>query len=103
MHACSSHQLVQLNGYVGDILMVELLRLQENGNAISGVRGQGTFVAFDLPTPAIRDTLIQKMRNLGVQMNGCGTRTIRLRPMLVFGPRHAAQFVEILEKALCAL
>lgn len=36
----------------------------------------------------------------GVETSGCGTRTIRLRPMLIFRPDHAQIYCNILENVL---
>ena len=33
-------------------------------------RGLGTFLAFDLPTPELRDALVHSMRQLGPPMGG---------------------------------
>lgn len=36
----------------------------------------------------------------GIEIGGCGEETIRLRPPLVFKPKHAAVFLSILDEAL---
>ncbi|KAG5463322.1 MAG: putative 4-aminobutyrate aminotransferase [Olpidium bornovanus] len=66
--------------------------------ALSNVRGLGTFLAFDLPTPALRDAFVTAMRNRGVHLAGCGERSVRLRPMLVFGKNEADVFLGVLSK-----
>lgn len=60
----------------------------------------GTFLAFDLPTAAARDALVTSMRQKGVQTSGCGTLAVRLRPMLIFQPKHARIYLDVLEQAL---
>lgn len=60
----------------------------------------GTFLAFDLPSAAARDALVHSMRQKGVQTSGCGVHSIRLRPMLIFQPKHAEIYLNILEQAL---
>ncbi|KAK5576388.1 hypothetical protein RB653_007530 [Dictyostelium firmibasis] len=60
---------------------------------IQNIRGEGTFLAIDLPTPAERDRIISHIRLLGVEMGGCGERSIRFRPMLVCQPSHINQFL----------
>eukprot|EP01102_Stenamoeba_stenopodia_P013202 TRINITY_DN4253_c0_g1_i1.p1 TRINITY_DN4253_c0_g1~~TRINITY_DN4253_c0_g1_i1.p1 ORF type:complete len:505 (+),score=157.55 TRINITY_DN4253_c0_g1_i1:46-1560(+) len=67
-------------------------------NWIANVRGRGTFLAFDTPSTDAQTKLVSAMRNNGVELGGCGERSIRIRPMLTFQPRHAAQLLEILEK-----
>jgi len=103
----------QFNTWMGSPIAVILLkaiveqvqkhRLLENVTAVGGaiqqnlsstprlhnVRGKGTFIAFDLATPELRDSFVSHARNLGVNLAGCGDRTVRLRPMLVFDHSHA--------------
>lgn len=43
------------------------------------------------------------MRDLGVECGGSGDTTIRLRPSLIFTPKHAEQFLHILESACSEL
>jgi len=85
----------------GDFTVKGLKLIQdEYPNLISNVRGKGTFIAFDLPSTAARDKLVTQLKQNGLQMGGCGTVSIRIRPMLVFGPKHAAIFLDILNKTL---
>lgn len=37
---------------------------------------------------------------LGIQVGDCGTKSIRLRPCLIFGEYHADIFLEILRDCL---
>jgi len=69
-------------------------------NLASGHRGQeeATFQAFDMPSPEIRDKFLAKMRANGVQVGGSGNQSVRLRPMLTFGPEHVAILAETMEK-----
>jgi 4-aminobutyrate aminotransferase/(S)-3-amino-2-methylpropionate transaminase len=47
-----------------------------------------------------RDSLLAKLRQSGVNCGGCGERSIRLRPALVFQPKHAHIFIDKLEAIL---
>ncbi|ORZ04645.1 4-aminobutyrate aminotransferase [Absidia repens] len=67
---------------------------------LANVRGQGAFIAFDLVDGAHRDKLLTDMRQRGVNVGGCGDRTVRLRPMLTFQQHHADIFLNTLEDAL---
>jgi len=67
---------------------------------ISNVRGVGTFIAVDAPDAKTRDTLIQKIRLRGVELGSCGERSIRLRPALIFKPKHAAIFLDAFDAAV---
>ena len=70
---------------------------------IHSVRGMGTFLAFDLNSQREQAMLVEAMNKRGVELMGCGERSIRLRPMLNFLPKHAKMFLEILEDALISL
>lgn len=66
---------------------------------ISNVRGQGTYLAMDLPTEAVRNDFVGVLKTLGVASGGCGTNSIRFRPSLVFQPKHAAECLDKMDKA----
>jgi 4-aminobutyrate aminotransferase/(S)-3-amino-2-methylpropionate transaminase len=67
---------------------------------VKNVRGLGTFAAFDSANAAQRDKLVYELKQMGVESGGCGSHSLRIRPMLVCTPRHVAQFVERLDKCL---
>ena len=52
---------------------------------VSRVRGLGTFLAFDLPDAAQQGKFLNLLRQSGVEATGSGTKSIRFRPMLIFG------------------
>jgi 4-aminobutyrate aminotransferase/(S)-3-amino-2-methylpropionate transaminase len=64
---------------------------------VSNVRGKGTYIGFDCETTSLRDRLIGSLRHSGIEAAGCGDRTVRTRPSLIFQPRHAAEFLNALE------
>ena len=70
---------------------------------LRNLRGRGTFIAVDGDSPAKRDAIVGKLREGGVHAGGCGEAAIRLRPALVFQPRHADIFLSKLEDALGSL
>ncbi|KAI7907629.1 4-aminobutyrate aminotransferase [Cokeromyces recurvatus] len=82
---------------VGHYLQQNLLELQQQQqqamtattSIITHVRGQGMFIAFDLPDSSQRDSFLLNMRQRGIHMGGCGEQTVRLRPMLTFQKQHA--------------
>ncbi|KAG0201371.1 hypothetical protein BGX28_005796 [Mortierella sp. GBA30] len=83
----------------GAYIKEELLSIESKyPRTISSVRGRGTFLAFDLPSPQERDLFVTKLRSLGVNTGGCGPQSIRLRPMLVFQKKHADIFLDAVEK-----
>lgn len=87
--------------YSGKVLYNGLQDLQARyPHLISRVRGRGTFCSFDTPSDAIRSKLIAKARNKGVVLGGCGERSIRFRPTLVFRDHHAHLFLNIFDGVL---
>ncbi|MBV96163.1 4-aminobutyrate aminotransferase, mitochondrial, partial [Eschrichtius robustus] len=67
---------------------------------ISRVRGRGTFCSFDTPDESIRNKLISIARNKGLMLGGCGDKSIRFRPTLVFRDHHAHLFLNIFSDIL---
>jgi 4-aminobutyrate aminotransferase-like enzyme len=127
---------------------------------ISNLRGKGTFIAYDLPTPELQEKFITALRVKGVESTGCGSRydqfidfifyllfffsfsrfyspyavhfnffffffsfisiyvslylvflilffltarSVRLRPMLTFQPKHAEVYLKIVRDVLADL
>ncbi|EGC36694.1 4-aminobutyrate transaminase [Dictyostelium purpureum] len=67
---------------------------------LSKIRGDGTFLAIDLPTAAERDAIIAAIRLKGVEMGVCGDKSIRFRPMLICKPNHIDQFLNRFDQTL---
>ena len=65
---------------------------------IANTRGLGTLIAFDVKTTAIRDQMVRRIRDMGVEIGGCGSTSIRLRPALTMQPKHAVVFLDILDE-----
>ncbi len=69
------HSLVQHTAAIGETLYQRLNHLATDGKGkgkMSQLRGKGdgTFIAWDMPTPSARDALLREMRSLGVNMAG---------------------------------
>ncbi|WP_437622631.1 aminotransferase class III-fold pyridoxal phosphate-dependent enzyme [Sorangium sp. So ce1151] len=64
---------------------------------LSGARGTGTFAAVDFPHAARRDAALTALRNRGLEVGGSGDRTLRFRPALVFGARHVAEALDLVD------
>lgn len=62
-------------------------------------KGRGFFIAFDLPTPALRNQFLGECKKLGLNIGGCGDQGVRLRPALVFERKHADILADIVAKA----
>jgi L-lysine 6-transaminase len=71
----------------------ELLALARRHPVVSGVRGRGLMLAFDLPDTARRDAFWKGAFDLGLLVLRSGERSIRLRPVLDVTD-------EVIEKAL---
>lgn len=93
--------LVEHAQKVGKVLEKGLNDIRKEFPAlVSATRGRGTFRAFDLPTPKSRDELLASLKKSGVLAGACGTHTIRLRPALIFGEKHAEIFLDKLKTCL---
>ncbi|XP_012943653.1 4-aminobutyrate aminotransferase, mitochondrial [Aplysia californica] len=94
-------QLVATAAEVGQVLLKGLKDLQQKyPGLLQKARGLGTLCAVDMPTVAIRDQIITKMRSKGVHTGGSGVKTLRLRPSLIFKKHHAEMFLETLGSVL---
>ncbi len=88
---------------VGRALGQELERLVERWpRHLSSPRGAGTFRAVDCRDTAHRDTVVARARAVGLEIGGSGERSLRFRPALVFGRRHAEEAVGLLEAAVAS-
>ncbi|KAL2100627.1 hypothetical protein ACEWY4_002388 [Coilia grayii] len=85
----------------GKALLQGLYALQaQYPDLLSRARGQGTFCAIDIKDDATRNSILLKTRNKGVILGGCGDRTIRFRPALIFKEYHVHLFLNIFNDVL---
>ena len=82
----------------GEHLLVELIAVARKHSILQAVRGRGLMLAFDLPTPALRDAFWKGAYELGLLAVRSGERTIRLRPMLDVQADTIRQAVALIEK-----
>lgn len=97
------NNLVERTAQTGDYLYKQLQSLATKyPNKIRNLRGEnfGTFIAWDCESPTHRNELLLKMRGAGVNIGGCGERTVRLRPTLLFEATHANVLLNALEQVL---
>ncbi|ORX34571.1 4-aminobutyrate transaminase [Kockovaella imperatae] len=94
--------LVSHTGSIGDDLYAGLETLAEQSDKMSGLRGkgQGTFIAWDMPSPSVRNSFLSTMRSRGVNIGGCGEAAVRLRPMLIFGERQKEELLGHVEEVI---
>ncbi len=74
--------LVENAGKVGAYFLDQLRDLQRDEPTISGVRGRGMFLAFDLPDPKTREEFWKGLFALGALTLRSGENSIRFRPAL---------------------
>jgi L-lysine 6-transaminase len=75
-------RLVENARVQGERFLAELQGLAGRYPVVSGVRGRGLMLAFDLPSTAVRDAFWKGAYELGLLVVRCGERSIRLRPVL---------------------
>jgi len=51
----------------------------------------------------MRQRLLEAALGNGLNIGGCGTHGVRLRPALVFGAKHCEQMLHILDKTLAVV
>jgi 4-aminobutyrate aminotransferase/(S)-3-amino-2-methylpropionate transaminase len=85
----------------GEYIMQNMERLaKEYPGVLANPRGTGTLIAIDVKDAATRDKIVYDLRQKGIEIGGCGTSAIRLRPSLVFQPKHAEIFLNKLEEVV---
>ena len=87
--------LVEHAGMIGRKLLEELHGLAASESLISGVRGRGLFIAFDLPDGPMRDRFYEGLFDIGLLAIRCGHRSIRFRPALDFTVADATAVIEM--------
>ena len=63
-------------------------------------RGRGLLLAFDLPTPAVRDDFLKRALAKGVFASYTGTRSVRLRPHLITERAHVDDALGVFDEVL---
>jgi L-lysine 6-transaminase len=90
--------LVENARIVGDRIVDALQEIASDCQMISSVRGRGLFIAFDLPTPELRDELWKQLYEGGVLVLKSGERAIRFRPALDITAEAADEAMDILRQ-----
>lgn len=63
-------------------------------------RGLGLLLAFDLPSPTLRDEFLKRALNRGVFASYTGTRSVRLRPHLITEIAHVDDALVVFDEVL---
>jgi 4-aminobutyrate aminotransferase/(S)-3-amino-2-methylpropionate transaminase len=86
--------LIEKTAEIGRNLLEELMQIEN----IKNVRGQGTFIAFDVKD---NNKFADKMLQEKVLLGTCGENSVRLRPSLIFNEEHAELLLTKIK--LCAI
>jgi 4-aminobutyrate aminotransferase / (S)-3-amino-2-methylpropionate transaminase len=70
---------------------------------VTDPRGRGFVLAFDLPTPAVRDDFLKRCLSRGVFATYTGSRSVRLRPHLVTTIADADDAASVFDEVLAEL
>ena len=81
-----TERLVENAAEMGRLFLDELRRLAAAEPLLTGVRGRGLMLAFDLPDRDARERFYQGLFELGLIAIRCGERSIRFRPVLDIKP-----------------
>jgi len=93
--------LVENARHVGEGLLQGLRGFErELSHVLSGSRGLGLMIAFDLPTPELRKKMHGQLLADGQLLLTCGERSTRFRPPLNLTAAEADTALEILRKSL---
>ncbi len=91
-------RLVENAAHMGRLFLAELRRLADDEPLISGVRGRGLMLAFDLPDRDAREKFYRGLFDLGLIVIRCGERSIRFRPVLDITPAVVQDAVGLLRE-----
>jgi len=93
-------RLLENTRLVGERLLGGLRELEREGLPLSGARGRGLMIAFDLPSAEARNRALDVMLKNGLLLLGCGLQSIRFRPPLNLSAAEADLGLEIVRKSL---
>ena len=80
----------------GEQLRAGLRALADEFDALSNVRGLGLMTAADLPSPAVREQVVQAAFHRGLLLLGCGETALRFCPPLCVTAAQVATALDIL-------
>jgi len=87
------YELLDLVQDTSSFLKIEIIRAAKEKGFISNVRGQGNFIGFDVDE-RLTDNFQHWLLKSGIHLIKCGPKSYGLRPALILGPTHAANFRE---------
>ena len=101
LEVMKDEKLVENSARRGTYLLNRLYEIQANfSNLISNARGLGLLCSFDFPTKELRDNFRETCEREKLLILGCGTKTIRFRPMLNITDDELEEGLQVIEKVL---
>ncbi len=92
-------KLVDNAAKMGQVLLQNLEEFQKaHPKLISNARGRGLMCAFDLPNGDLRNKFRSKLYDNGLEILGCGEKTISFRPPLNITEENISEAMKILKK-----
>ena len=100
----AEEELVENAKVVGEYLLNALQALERDvGGLVTNARGLGLMIAFDLPSPELRERAHERIIDNGLLALTCGPRSIRFRPPLNLSRAEADEAVARTRSALRSL
>ncbi|XP_068149172.1 4-aminobutyrate aminotransferase, mitochondrial [Drosophila tropicalis] len=101
INVINAEKLLENVNKAGPVLKSGLLSLEkEFPNILNSTRGRGTFLAVNCANSKVRDSIVTKLKQKGIQTGGCGDIAIRFRPALIFKEYHANIVLDRLRSVL---
>lgn len=95
------NNLIENAGNRGKYFLDSLTGLQRiYPGVISNVRGEGLFIALDLPSQRVRDALICESMNQNLIVGACGSLSLRFRPHMTVTTQEIDTAMIMLERAV---
>ena len=98
IRAIKEDKLLENCQKIGAYFLKRLLELKEKYAVVQGARGQGLFLAIDLPNPALRNKLVEMNFKKGLITLGCGSQSLRVIPPLIISENEVDEGMVVLEK-----
>ncbi len=96
-----AENLIENADSVGAYFMEKLMHLQDEfPGKVTGVRGRGLMIAFDLPSSDVRQHCLETFYKNGMIALASGQRAIRFRPALDIKREHVDEAMAIIRKSL---